>query len=318
MTTYIASRLVQAVFILLLVTLIVFLAVHFLPGDPILMLMSREAFEQATLQEIELIRHEYGLDKPVIIQYLDWIGDMLRGDFGQSIVQNVPVLRLIIGRLGITMHLSLLAMVISIFIGMPAGVICAVRRATWLDTVLTVVSNIGITIPVFWLAAMMVYVFGLELKWLPTHGYTSPFENFWLSTKQVILPVLCLTIYPVASHVRFCRSSMLEVMQQDYIRTAWSKGLGEIIIIIRHALKNGLIPIVTLFGVGFRNVVGGSVLVETVFNIPGMGRMGVTAMLGHDYPLIQGFVVLITVVVIFSNLAVDLSYGWLDPRIRYE
>jgi peptide/nickel transport system permease protein len=165
---------------------------------------------------------------------------------------------------------------------------------------------------------MLIYVIGLKLGWLPLYGYTSPFENLWLNSKEIIMPVFCLSIFSVASNARQTRSSMLEVMYQDYIRTAWSKGLRERVVIMRHALKNGLIPIVTLIGMQFRFVIGGSVLVETVFNIPGIGRLLVNGVLAHDYPVVQAVILLLSLVVVFSNLIVDLAYGWLDPRIRYS
>jgi peptide/nickel transport system permease protein len=182
---------------------------------------------------------------------------------------------------------------------------------------MTALSNIGITMPTFWFGVMLIYLFGLYLKWLPIQGYTSPFENFWLSTQQLVMPVICLALFPIASMARQTRSSMLEVMRQDYIRTAWSKGLRERIVISKHALKNGLIPIITLAGMGLSTVIGGSVIIETVFNIPGIGRLAVTAINNHDYAYVQGIVLIIAIVIMMTNLAVDLMYGWLDPRIRY-
>ncbi len=318
MTTYIIRRCIQAIIVLVVVSLVVFLAMRLLPGDPILMLMSADQFSQSTAEEIASLRQEYGLDKPLMVQYFNWITGVMVGDFGQSIVYNEPVMKEIGRRLPITLHLSLLGMFFSIVIGITAGVICAVRRATWLDTIVTVFANIGITIPIFWLGIMMVYLVGYKLDWLPIHGYTSPLEDFWLNTKQVIMPVFCLAIFPMASFVRQTRSSMLEIMHQDYIRTAWAKGLRERSVVLKHSLKNSMIPVVTLVGMGFGQVIGGSVLIETVFNIPGMGRMAVSAVMSHDYPVVQGFVLVVALVIVFSNLIVDLSYGWLDPRIRYS
>lgn len=317
MRAYIIRRLVQAVLVIVIISLLIFLVLRLMPGDPILMLMSVEQLTQISDQEIELMRHEHGLDRSLMVQYSSWIGEIFRGDFGHSIVENEPVTRELFRRLPITLHLGLVSLVISILVGVPAGVISAVRRGRLLDTVVTLLANVGITIPVFWLGIMMIYLIGLKLGWLPMYGYTSPLEDFWQSTRQAIMPVICLAVFPLASNARQARSAMLEVMRQDYIRTAWAKGLRERVIIIRHALKNGLIPIVTLIGLGFRFIVGGQVLVETVFNIPGMGRMAVNGVLGHDYPVVQGVVLVIAVVIVLANLAVDISYGWLDPRIRY-
>jgi peptide/nickel transport system permease protein len=179
-------------------------------------------------------------------------------------------------------------------------------------------SNLGITIPAFWLGLLLMYFFGLYLKWLPIMGYTSPFQNFWLNSKQLIMPVICLTVFPIASLARQTRSSMLEVLHQDYIRTAWSKGLRERIVIFRHALKNGIIPIITLTGMSVPIIVGGAVVVETVFNIPGMGRLAVTSLQNEDYPYSQGITLIVASVVLITNLIVDIAYSWADPRIRFD
>jgi peptide/nickel transport system permease protein len=318
MVSYITRRLILSAFVLIIVSLIVFFAMRILPGDPILLLMSSDQLDKISLEEVERIKHEYGLDKPIILQYFDWIGGLARGDLGQSLIQKEAVMIEIKRRLPITLHLGLLSTLLAVIIGVPAGIISAVRRGKWADTVVTILANIGITIPVFWLGIMLIYVIGLKLGWLPLYGYTSPFENLWLNSKEIIMPVFCLSIFSVASNARQTRSSMLEVMYQDYIRTAWSKGLRERVVIMRHALKNGLIPIVTLIGMQFRFVIGGSVLVETVFNIPGIGRLLVNGVLAHDYPVVQAVILLLSLVVVFSNLIVDLAYGWLDPRIRYS
>jgi peptide/nickel transport system permease protein len=317
MTTYIIRRLIQSVFILIIVTLLVFLTMHLLPGDPILIFISSGELKNTSLQEIEALRHQFGLDRPIMIQYVDWLAGVAHGDFGISIVQREPVLKEIIRRLPITFQLSLIALVISTIIGIPAGVICAVRRGKWVDTLVTILANAGITIPVFWLGIMLIYLFALKLGWLPVQGYTSLFADFGKSVKQMIMPVFCLSIFSISSITRQTRSSMLEVMRQDYIRTAWAKGLKERLVIMKHGIKNGLIPIVTLLGMSFSFIVGGSVLIENVFNIPGMSRLVVNAVFVQDYPVVQGFVLIIAVVVLLTNLIVDISYGWLDPRIRY-
>jgi len=317
MTTYIIRRLIQAVIVLVLVTAFVFFAMRLLPGDPIRMLVSRNMEQKYSEEEVQALRHQYGLDRPLIVQYGDWLSDVVRGDLGVSILERVPVTEQIARRTPITLHLGVLAFIISIIIGIPAGVISAVRRGKWIDTVITTLSNLGITVPVFWLGVILMYFFGLYLGWLPIMGYTSPFEDFWLSTKQLVMPVICLALFGIAGNARQTRSAMLEVMGQDYIRTAWSKGLRERVIIMRHSIKNGIIPVVTLFGAGIGQILGGSVLIETVFAIPGMGRLALTAVTNQDYTYVQAIILIIAVMTLLANLLVDLSYGWLDPRIRY-
>jgi peptide/nickel transport system permease protein len=317
MGVYIIRRLILAIILLIIVTLMVFLAMRLLPGDPILMIVTRGEITEISQEQMDALRHEFGLDRPLPVQYITWIADAFRGDLGLSIVQRIPVTQELARRFPITLHLSLSALIIALIIGIPAGIICAVRRGTWIDTVVTVFANLGITVPQFWLGILLMYLFAMELKWLPVFGYTSPFVNFTMSIKQIILPVFCLSVFPMASYTRQTRSSMLEVMRQDYVRTAWAKGLHERTIVIRHALKNGLIPVITLLGVSLSVILGGSVLIETVFQIPGIGKMAVNGVMGQDYPVVQGIIFVIAIAVLFINLIVDLSYGWLDPRIRY-
>jgi peptide/nickel transport system permease protein len=318
MTTYIIRRLIMAIIVLLLVTTIVFFAMRLLPGDPIRMLVAQSQEVNFTEEQVELLRQQHGLDRSLIIQYFDWLADVARGDLGRSVFTNAPVVDQIKQRVPVTFHLGILAFIISIILGVPAGIISAVRRGTWVDTAVTTLANLGITVPQFWLGVILMLVFGLWAGWLPIFGYTSPFDDFWMSTKQLIMPVICLAIFPIAGNARQTRSAMLEVMHQDYIRTAWAKGLRERAIIVKHAMKNGLIPVVTLLGAGISQILGGSVFVETVFAVPGMGRLAVTSVTSQDYPYVQAIVLIIATVTLLSNLAVDLFYGWLDPRIRYD
>jgi len=318
MTTYFIRRLALGFIVIILVSLVIFFMMRLLPGDPILVLISDEERSEYSPEELEDLRHEFGLDRPMVVQYVDWISGVLHGDLGQCLIGGSSVGETIKKRVPITAHIGVLAFLNSIVIGIPIGMVCAVRRGTWIDTVLTLLANGGITVPIFWLGIILIYIFALILGLLPTFGYTSPLENFWLNTKQIIMPVFCLSVPAMASTVRLTRSAMLEVMRQDYIRTAWSKGLRERVIITRHALKNGLIPVITLKGLTLRNIIGGSVLVETVFNIPGMGRLAVDGVLSHDYAVVQGTLLVMAIAVVFINLAVDLTYGWLDPRIRYD
>jgi len=317
MLTYIIRRLFFAFLILILTTVIVFLAMRILPGDPILMLVSSETAQEFNEERLIQLRHEFGLDKPMVFQYFDWIIGVFQGDLGVSILHQSPVSDEILRRLPITFHIGALAFIIGHIIGIPAGIISAVRRGKWLDNVITTFANIGITIPNFWLGILLMYAFGLHLNWLPIMGYTSPFDDFFLSTKQLIMPLICMVLFPIAGSARQARSSMLEVLHKDYIRTAWAKGLKERTIIARHALRNGLIPIVTLAGMGIPHIIGGAVFVETVFNIPGIGRLAVNSVISQDYPYVQGITLIVAVVVVVTNLVVDIAYGWLDPRIRY-
>ena len=319
MTTYIIRRLIQSLFVLILVTLIVFFVMRLLPGDPLLLYMSQSAeLETMPLEMLDKLRHEFGLDKPVMVQYIVWLSDILKGDFGTSIFYHEKVGKLMLERFPVTLHLGLLAWLTSATLGIIAGLLAAVRRGKWVDKVVTPLTYIGVTIPVFWLGILLIFTFGLKLSWLPISGYTSPLDDFWLSTRQVVMPVICLAVFGLAANARQMRSSMLDVIQQDYIRTAWSKGLRERIIVIRHALKNSLIPVITLMGISISIIFGGSVLVETVFAIPGVGRLLVSSIFGQDYVVVQAISFVVALVVQMSNLIVDISYGFLDPRIRYS
>jgi peptide/nickel transport system permease protein len=318
MISFIIRRLVQSFIVLVLVTILVFVAMRLLPGDPIFMLLTQHQQTEITQEEIDYMRHQYGLDKTMIVQYFNWLGGVFRGDLGKSILNHVPVADEIIRRVPITLNIGIPAFILGIIFGIPAGIICAIRRGKFIDTLVTTLSNIGITVPVFWLGFLLIYIFGLQLKWLPVQGYTSPFDNLWMNIRQLIMPIICLALFPIASTSRQTRSSMLDVMKNDYIRTAWSKGLKENAIILRHAIKNSLIPVVTLSGMGLSMIIGGSVIDETVFNIPGMGRLAVQAVFSQDYPYVQGVVLFVALVVLLANLITDIAYGWLDPRIRYS
>ena len=317
MTNYIIRRLGMGLIVLVLVTIFVFLVMRLLPGDPLLLYIGEKDIGSLTEGEIATLRHEYGLDKPLALQYFDWIGGVLHGNLGRSVHYSENVGTLIAERLPITVHLGIMALVISGIFGIIFGVICGVRRGKWPDMLFSVLANIGITVPSFWVGILLLYLMSLKLGWLPSYGYTSPFTDFWLSTRQLIMPVFCLALFPIASLTRQTRSSTLEVVRQDYIRTAWAKGLEERTIILRHSLKNALIPVTTQLGLQVGIIIGGAVLIETVFSIPGMGRLMTQAVFGHDYQIVQSGVLIISAVVIVANLAVDISYGWLDPRIRY-
>jgi peptide/nickel transport system permease protein len=317
MVSYIIRRIMQSLIVILIVTVLVFMGMRLLPGDPIYMLINRNTMETITQEQIDQIKREAGLDRSLAVQYFEWMGGIFKGQLGNSILTKQPITKDLKQRVPITIYLGSLAFLISIIVGIPAGIVSAIRRGTWLDTIVTTLANIGITVPIFWLGIILMYLFAVRLNWLPTSGFTSPFDNFWLSTKQVIMPVFCMSIFAIAGNCRQARSSMLEVLRQDYIRTAWSKGLKERAIIISHALKNSLIPIVTLAGMGIAGIFSGSVIVEQVFNIPGMGRLAVDSLWAMDYTYTQGLTLILTSIIVLANLLIDLSYGWLDPRVRY-
>jgi len=285
-----------------------------MPGDPAAAMLG----VGAAPEQVKALQQEMWLDRPFFVQYGHWVGNALHGDLGISIMYNQSISSIFVARLPITLYLSFIALILSTLIGITAGVFCAIRRNGFLDQFVSLLANIGVAVPIFWLAILGVYFFGLILGWLPIQGWIAPTDDFVKSSKGAILPIIMLAIPSIAVMARQTRSSMLEVIRQDYMRTAWAKGLRERSVVIRHGLKNALIPVVTLLGIQVRVLVGGSVLVETVFNIPGMGRLLVSGAFNKDFLVVQAGVLLVGVVVCFANLIVDLSYGWLDPRIRYE
>jgi peptide/nickel transport system permease protein len=317
MVTYIIRRLIQAVIVLILITLLVFFAMRILPGDPLMIYITEQDISLITPEMEAQLRHEFGLDKNLVFQYVDWISGIFHGDMGKSIHYHESVSTLMAQRIPVTLHLGLLAFVISSFLGILAGLAAALRRGSALDNIVTSLANFGISAPNFWLGIMLIYALGLHLRWLPIQGYTSPFNDFWRSTRQLVMPVSVLAAWSMAFISRQVRSNMLEVAQQDYIRTAWAKGLQERVVVLRHILKNGLIPVVTVMGIQLSYIIGGSVIIENVFNIPGMGRLMVASVFSQDYQVVQAGILIVGVVVVFTNFLVDISYGWLDPRIRY-
>jgi len=318
MSAYILRRLLHAILVVLLVSVLVFVVMRLLTGDPILMFVTSGDMQSVSVDQVAALRHDYGLDRPLAIQYLDWLAKAVQGDMGRSILFHYSVTDEIAHRLPISLSLGLMALIVGVVVGPVLGAVSAVKRGTWLDTCLTVVSTLGITAPSFWVGIVLIYVFGLRLGLLPAYGYTSPLVDFWQSVQQSILPVVVLAVFPVAAAARQTRSSVLEVIQQDYVRTARAKGLSEQTTVVRHVLKNALMPVATLQGEVFRNIIAGSVVVETVFVIPGMARLLVNGMLAQDYPVVQGVILVVAVAVVMANLVVDVAYAWLDPRIQYS
>jgi peptide/nickel transport system permease protein len=318
MTAYIIRRLLIAVVILIIVTLIVFFVMQLLPGDPLVIFMGQQAGSGSISQEqLEQLYIRYGLDKPLIVQYWNWISGILQGNMGESIYYHEDVGVLLLERFPVTLDLGIKSFILYNILGVVMGMIAALRRGKWIDTFATVLSYIGVSIPVFWLGMLMIYLFGLRLDWFPIAGYTLPTEDLWKNIYQSFLTVVCLSLMGWAVIARQTRSSVLEVMSQDYIRTAWSKGLTERAVIMKHMLKNSLIPVITLMGIGLGLMFGGQVFIEQVFAIPGIGRLLVSSVFAQDYQVVQSATLVIATIVILVNLAVDISYGWFDPRIRY-
>ncbi len=272
----------------------------------------------ATKEQVDALRKDLWLDRPLLVQYGHWSSNALQGNFGKSITYYEDVTSVVLRCLPITMYLAGIALVLSAVLGVSMGILSAIRRASFLDNMLSLFANVGIATPVFWLGLLGIYVFAYRLGWLPIQGFTWPTVDLGKSIAQSVMPVICLALPSIAMLARQTRSSMLEVIQQDYIRTAKAKGLTERAVTSRHALKNALVPVVTLMGILVRLLIGGSVLVETVFNIPGMGRLLVNAAINKDFIVVQAGVLLISAITCFANLAVDISYSWLDPRTRYE
>lgn len=307
-----------ALVVIIIVTILIFVAMRILPGDPLTMYIAQHNIGMLTPEHEAALRHQFGLDKSAPMQYLDWMWGLLHGDFGTSIHYNESVGVLLAERVPVTLHLGLVSLVIGCFFGILLGMAAALKRGGAIDTIATSLANFGVAAPHFWLGILMIYVFGLYLGWLPTYGYTSPFDDFWLSTKQMIMPVFVLATWSMAFISRQTRSSVLEVVRQDYVRTAWSKGLQERVIIMVHVLKNSLIPVVTVMGILLSMTIGGTVIIENVFDIPGMGRLLVSSVFAQDYQVVQASILIIGIAVVLVNLLVDISYGWFDPRIRYD
>lgn len=311
MVRYILQRLGQTLIILFIVSLMTYLLVDFLPGDPIAAMTGGEISGET----YERLYHELNMDKPVLVRYALWLKGALTGSLGTSQIYHRPVIEVIAERLPVTIFLSLLAFFISVPLGILFGIISAVRRGTAADTIVTTTANICCCLPEFWLGILFLYLFSMRLGWLPSSGFVWPWENFGLSVRSIIMPLLCLAVGGIASITRQTRSSMLEVIRQDYIRTARSKGLREKKVIFVHALKNALLPVLTLMGLRLGGMVGGSVFVENVFVIPGMGSLMVNAINSLDIQLVQGCVLLIAAFTSIVNLITDIVYVIVDPRV---
>jgi peptide/nickel transport system permease protein len=312
MQRYILRRLLQTIPVLLLFSVVVFVVLRLTPGDPALAMLGL----QATPEAVAEIRKEMGLDKPIVVQYGIWLEHVVRGDFGVSWSSKQPVAQLIKRRFEATLLLTLGATVVGVAIALPLGILSGVRPRSNFDALATSFSLLGVALPGFWLGLMLILGLSVHLGWLPPSGYVPLDESLGDGLKHLILPALTLGVGLAAPLARFVRSGMLDVMEADYIRTARAKGLPGRLVVQRHALRNGLLSVVTVFGLEFGSMLGGAVITESVFNWPGIGTLLLTAIKQRDYAMIQGAVLFISLVFIFVNLAVDLAYGVLDPRIR--
>ena len=310
---YVIRRLLATIPVMCVVGIVVFLLLHLTPGDPATVI----AGDYARPEDIARIRAALGLDQPLHIQFFTWAGAVLQGDLGISIFSNLPVSKLIVQRLEPTIALSISTMIFAILVAVPMGIIAAWSAGTWIDRLVMLFAVLGFSVPVFVIGYVFMYLFALKLGWFPVQGYKSIGEGFWPFLQSIVLPTVALGVVYTALIARITRASVLEVLSEDYIRTAKAKGLDNTGLLRRHALKNAAIPIVTIIGIGVALLIGGVVVTESVFNIPGLGRLTIDAVLRRDYPIIQGVILVFSGVYVFVNLAIDLSYTFLDPRIRY-
>jgi peptide/nickel transport system permease protein len=311
---YLIRRLLQTVVVLLFVSVAVFVIIRLVPGDPAVVMLGQEAPPGAA----DLVRHELGLDQPIPIQYAFWLRDVARGNFGVSWRSKQPALSLIARRVPATLTLTVAATVVALAIALPLGILSGTRPYSWLDNLCTVFSLFGVAMPSFWLGLMLILLFSVGLGWLPPTGWVPFDESATESLKYLIMPAVTLGVGFAAPLTRFLRSGMLDVMGLDYMRTARAKGLPGQLLVMRHALKNALLPVITVFGLFFGGLLGGAVLTESVFSWPGLGRLLVDSIEVRDYGVVQGVVLFVTLMFALVNLVVDLSYAYLDPRIRFE
>jgi peptide/nickel transport system permease protein len=313
MIDFIARRLIAIIPVLTVVAIFVFLMLRLTPGDPAAVI----AGDNATSDQIADIRTKLGLDEPIYTQFGIWIGNALQGNFGESFFFKKTVAELIAQRVEPTLALAICTLIIAIFFALPLGVIAAYRHGTWIDRCVMGFSVLGFSVPVFVIGYLLIYLFAIELGWLPVQGYVRIGVNFWGFLERMVLPSFTLGVVFIALIARMTRASVLEVLSEDYIRTARAKGLSNRVVLMRHALRNAAVPILTVIGVGIAGLIGGAVVTESVFGLPGLGRLTVEAVLSRDFPTIQAVILLFSVVYVGINLLIDISYTLFDPRIRY-
>lgn len=314
MVVYALRRLVQTLPVLFLSSILVFGLVRFIPGDPAILIAGPDALPE----QVVAVRARLGLDKPIYVQYAIWLGQVVRGDLGVSILNGYPVFDLITRKFLATLQLTAGGLLVALCVSLPLGILSAVRRGGWFERLTSLVVALGQAIPTFWLGILLVLVFSLQLKWLPPSGQVAFSQKPGLALRLMILPSLTLGFYSATVLTRFLKSSMLEVMEMDYVRTARAKGLADTGILTRHVLKNALIPVVTILGLQLGAFLGGAVVTESIFDWPGLGRLMLQAIGTRDYPVLQGTVLFVVTAFVCVTLITDLTYGFLDPRIRYQ
>lgn len=313
---YIGRRLLHGALVLFLVSIVVFSLVRLLPGDAVLMQLDQAA--ALSKADLDRARQELGIDRPFLEQYRTWAGGVLRGDLGRSLTSRRSVTEELLRRVNLTIHLALMALTVALLIALPIGILAAVRQDTWADYFGRFFAVLGLSLPDFWLGTVLITFLAIWFQWIPPVGFAPIWQEPTRNLSQLLLPALIIGARLAAVSMRMTRSSLLEVLRQDYIRTAWAKGLKERVIITRHALKNACIPVVTIVGQQFSILLGGTVIVEFIFLQPGVGSLMLDAILLRDYTLIQGGVMFFATVTVIMNLVVDISYAWFDPRIRYR
>ncbi len=314
MLQYIAKRVLMAIPVMGFVALFVFLLLRLTPGDPAAII----AGDTATPEQLEKIRESLGLTQPLYVQFFTWIGNLLQGDFGTSVLSGKPVIEMIANRMEPTISLALTTIILSVIIAVPLGVIAAWKHGTIVDNIVMAISVLGFSVPVFVIGYVMISVFAMDLKWFPVQGFKPISDGIGAFFSRIALPTFTLTLLYVALIARITRTSMLEILGEDYIRTARAKGLKEKRVLMRHALRNCSVPIITVIGIGFALIISGVVVTESVFNLPGLGRLTVDAVLARDYPVIQAVILLASLIYVVINLLIDIAYVLLDPRIRYQ
>jgi peptide/nickel transport system permease protein len=314
MRQYVLKRLALMVPTLLLISVIVFTLNHMLPGDVVVLMFEEKAYAK----DLDALRAKLGLDRPLYIQYFSWLGDVVQGNLGESLWTKRPVVEEMMRRLPVSIELGAMAIVVALCISIPIGVLSAIRQDTLKDYAARSVAIVGLSVPQFWKATLVIVLPSIWFGWAPPLQFTAFSENPWQHLSQFILPAIILGIAPGASLMRLTRALMLEVLRQDYIRTAWSKGMREPRVVLRHALKNAIIPVVTLLGLQIIQIANGTVILETIFGLPGVGRFLVDAMFQRDYTVVQGVILFTSSIIVVVNLLVDMTYAYLDPRIRYQ
>ena len=313
MLAYIARRILASVPVMIVVALFVFLLLRLTPGDPAAII----AGDMATPAQLDQIRQSLGLNEPLVTQFVTWSGQLLSGDFGRSLISRTPVLTLIGQRLEPTLSLAIVTMIITLVLSIPMGVLAAWRHGSLTDSAVMAVSVLGFSIPVFVTGYIFIQIFAIDLRIFPVQGFKSISEGLWPFFSRIFLPALTLATIYIALIARMTRAAMLDVLGEDYVRTARAKGLSERVVLFRHALRNAAVPILTVVGTGFALMISGVVVTESVFNIPGLGRLTVDAILARDYPVIQALILLTSGIYVVINLLIDISYAFMDPRIRY-